>query len=194
ELARGSAVSVLECNSQVIDGVRFLGCTLWSDHRLYASDEERDTSMALAVRVLYDFTRIHCEPQTGLKSDVAAAVKPGVKLSPAKAQQICDQSVAWLDDQFSLPFDGPTVVVTHFAPSRKSIHPQFADSPLNACFVSDLEAHILRWQPDLWVHGHTHNSFDYSVGQTRVVCNPRGYAPGGDLENPLFDPTLTLQV
>lgn len=181
-LASDSAVNVLECSERIIDGVRFLGCTLWSDHRLYETEQAREQGMALAVNVLHDFTRITCAPGSD------------EKFTPLMAQQLCDQSLGWLDEQFAAPFDGPTVVITHFAPTRQSIHAQFADSPLNACFVSDLETQILQWQPALWVHGHTHNSFDYQVGKTRVVCNPRGYAPGGEIENPKFDPNLTLLI
>ena len=67
-------------------------------------------------------------------------------------------------------------------------------TPINACFVSDLADRIARWQPALWLHGHTHDSFDYRLGATRVVCNPRGYAPGGVVENACFDPQLVLEV
>ena len=93
-----------------------------------------------------------------------------------------------------MPHDGPTVVVTHFAPARGSIAARFAGSPVNACFVSDLEARIRAWQPQLWLHGHTHDSFDYRIGETRVVANPRGYAPNGVIENAAFDPGLVLEI
>ena len=86
------------------------------------------------------------------------------------------------------------MVVTHFAPSLHSVSPRFAGSPVNAGFVSNLEAQIERWQPALWLHGHTHDSFDYRVGATRVVCNPRGYEKGGVLENPDFDPFLMIDL
>ncbi len=182
EHARGSQVHVLERDAWVHQGVRFLGCTLWSDHRLYASEEARETGLRQAMEFNRDFSRI--------------GVAPGFeeRFSPAVSQLLCDTSVAWLEAQFAQPHDGPTVVVTHFAPARGSIHPRFAGSPINACFVSDLEAHILRWQPVLWLHGHTHDSFDYRVGATRVVCNPRGYAPKGEVENKVFDPGLVLEV
>lgn len=71
---------------------------------------------------------------------------------------------------------------------------QFVGLPLNACFVSDLEERILRWQPTLWLHGHVHDSFDYWVGATRVVANPRGYAPQGVVENKAFAPELILEI
>lgn len=89
---------------------------------------------------------------------------------------------------------GPTVVSAHFAPSRKSIRPTFEGSPINSCFVSDLERQILRWPPDLWLHVYTPDSFDYQLGKTRVVCNPRRYAKDGVPENAHFDPTFVVEV
>lgn len=96
----------------------------------------------------------------------------------------------WLDGQFSEQFDGPTVVVTHHAPHPGSVHPGFTNDLLTPSFVSDLSSEIERWQPDLWVHGHVHDSFDYRVGRTRVLCNPRGC---GD-ENRDFNPGLVVEV
>ena len=70
--------------------------------------------------------------------------------------------------------------------------PRFTGSPVNLCFASDAE-HLLQGV-DLWVHGHTHDSFDYRVGATRVVCNPRGYVRDGVQENAHFDPALVVDV
>jgi Icc-related predicted phosphoesterase len=85
-------------------------------------------------------------------------------------------------------------LITHHAPSPKSIHPRFADSLLNACFVSDAEHLIDRSRACLWIHGHTHDSFDYFLNGTRVVCNPRGYARNGVNENPLFDANFLVEI
>lgn len=180
--ARGSRVQVLERNAWLHQGVRFLGCTLWSDYRLYGSPEERAEGLEQAPVFMHDFVRIRLAPDFD------------TMLSPATCQLLFEESVAWLEDQFAQPFDGPTVVVTHFAPSPASVHPRFAGSPLNACFVSDLEEEMRRWRPALWVHGHTHDSFDYRVGETRVVCNPRGYAPKGEIENKAFDPQCVIDL
>ena len=180
--AQGTAVQVLERNVWMHDGVRFLGCTLWSDHRLLATREERDEGIRQSLAFVRDFTRIRVAPDFDQM------------LTPAVAQCLCDLSVAWLDEQFAQPHDGPTVVVTHFAPARGSIAARFAGSPINGCFVSDLEARIRQWQPQLWLHGHTHDSFDYRVGATRIVANPRGYAPNGVIENAAFDPRLVIEV
>ncbi|MCZ2104084.1 MAG: metallophosphoesterase family protein [Burkholderiales bacterium] len=180
--AQGSSVRVLEQDEWRHDGVRFLGCTLWSDFRLFDTREQRDAALQKITTFARDYTRI------------AAAPDFDDRFTPALSQLLFDQSVAWLERRFAEPFDGPTVVITHFAPARGSIAAQFVGSPINAAFVSDLEAQIMRWQPALWLHGHVHDSFDYRIGATRVVANPRGYAKNGVNENKHFDPTLVLEV
>lgn len=187
-LAAGSPLQILERSEWIHQGVRFLGCTLWSDFRIFNSETARLQGVQAALNFTRDYTRIRVAPDF-----------PDT-FSPALAQLLFLESVKWLEACFSRPHPGPTVVITHFAPSQRSIAPQFAGSPVNACFVSDLDAHILRWQPALWLHGHTHDSFDYRIGSTRIVCNPRGYArrttPDGplELENARFNPGLVLTL
>ncbi len=67
------------------------------------------------------------------------------------------------------------IIVSHHLPSFKSVAPQFQNSMTNCFFVSDIEDYIIKGQPALYIHGHTHNPFDYKIGNTRVYCNPRGY-------------------
>ena len=70
------------------------------------------------------------------------------------------------------------VVITHFVPHPRSIAPQYEGNPLNRFFVAEDVAPLVEERgARLWIHGHTHTSFDYRVGETRVVCNARGY-PG----------------
>ena len=89
-----------------------------------------------------------------------------------------------------MPFTGPTIVVTHHAVHRNSVAPIYRDDWVTAAFVSDLSELIEAYQPALWVHGHVHNSFDYRVGQTRIIANPHGYGK----ENPAFDCTLVVEI
>jgi len=114
--------------------------------------------------------------------------------SPAVSQLVFLQTVAWLEDCFTRDRTTPTVVVSHFAPTRLSISPLFENSPINASFVSDLEDRINVWQPALWLHGHTHGSFDYAVGKTRVICNAQGYAKNGVNENPEFNGSYVIDL
>jgi len=81
------------------------------------------------------------------------------------------EHIAWLERTVQ---EGD-VVVTHHLPSRRSVAPEFAGDPLNAFFLCDMERLILARQPLWWIHGHTHHPFDYQLGQTRVIANPRGY-------------------
>jgi len=82
------------------------------------------------------------------------------------------------------------VVVTHYLPSMKSVPKQYKSSPLNAFFVTDVEDIIMDKQPKLWIHGHTHTTCDYTLGKTRVICNPLGYPH----ENSGFDPALKIAI
>lgn len=182
DLARGTPIRIMERSEWHLRGVRFLGCTLWSDYRLFDSFEDRDEAVSLASGLIRDFSHIRISPDF---ED---------PFSPAVSQLLFLQSVAWLDECFARPHNGPTVVVTHFAPTTQSISPQFTGSPVNACFVSDLAPKIMQWQPELWLHGHTHDSFDYQVEKTRVVCNPRGYAKNGINENSKFNPDYVLDL
>ena len=83
-------------------------------------------------------------------------------------------------------------VVTHHLPSWKSVHPQYAGSPLNAFFVCDVEDVLAEKKTAFWIHGHTHHSVDYRVGDTRVLCNPLGYAKTD--VNPKFNDALVVEV
>ena len=85
-----------------------------------------------------------------------------------------------------------TVVVTHHAPSMRSIAPRFSESIYSAAFASDLEEMIVDRGPNLWVHGHVHHKLDYCVGNTRVICNPRGYY--GDPNFADFDIGMVIEV
>ncbi len=178
-LSAGTGVRVLDNDEAVIEGVRFLGTTLWTDFMLFGSGEKRAAAMQEAQRLMRDFSRIR----------VGEA-----PFTPEASAALFAQHAAWLESRLAQPHEGPTVVVTHHAPSRSSIHPRFADSLLNACFVSDAERLIDGGRASLWIHGHTHDSFDYLVNGTRVLCNPRGYAKNGVNENPSFDANLLAVV
>lgn len=182
-LSQGTQVQLLDNRSVTLAGVRFIGSTLWSDFRIFANEEQRQQAMAEAQRFMRDFSRIRMGPE------------PGDPLfTPQDAAALYDANLPWLRQALAQPFDGPTVVITHHAPTLHSIHPRFAGSPLNAIFVSDAEQLVAASGARLWIHGHTHDSFDYQVQGTRVLCNPRGYAKEGVNENPLFDPRLVVNV
>ena len=182
-LCEGTTIRVLDQDEIVVDGVRFLGATLWTDFMLFGDGAPRETAMQMAQRFSRDFQRIRV-------GDAAT----GALFTPADSAALFEVAARWLAERLAAPHDGPTVVVTHHAPSPRSIHPRFEGSPINAAFVSQAEHLIDGDRVQLWIHGHTHDSFDYRVSGTRVVCNPRGYAKDGVDENPVFDPNLVIEI
>jgi len=178
-LCEGTPVRLLHDDEVVIAGVRILGTPLWTAFRL-PDLPQREAAVQAATSFMRDFSRIRLREADDalLRADDCAA--------------LFQRHSQWLRERLARPHDGPTVVINHHAPSMRSIHPRFAGSPVNLCFVSDAED--LLAGADLWIHGHTHDSFDYTVGGTRVLCNPRGYVRDGVQENAAFDPGLVVRV
>ncbi len=167
-------VHFLENDQVVIDRFRFLGATLWTDFRIQSSPE---LGMHHARERMNDFRYI------------AKQRNPWQRFVPETAFRMHQQSRQFIDTALtSDPI--PTVVVTHHLPHARSIPSRFERDLLNAAYASDLSSIIDDFQPALWVHGHTHDSCDYRVGATRIICNPRGY----ETENKAFDPGLVVQV
>jgi predicted phosphodiesterase len=87
------------------------------------------------------------------------------------------------------------IVITHYLPSWISVSEQYKDSSFNCYFVCDMTQTILDTKPALWIHGHTHDSCDYKVDKTRVICNPYGYnSAGGGLRNREFNKNLIVEL
>jgi len=166
--AAESNVHLLDRSCIVVDDIRFVGTTLWSD-----LSDQRIGGCQCGV----------------LDNDDDNIIGYG----NSNAQLLFERNRTWLKRQLAEPFTGKTVVITHHAPSASSIHPRFAGDAWNACFTSDMED-LMGDGVDLWIHGHTHNSFDYRIKGTRVVCNPRGYVVDDGWENRDFDPALVVEV
>jgi calcineurin-like phosphoesterase family protein len=165
----------LERASALVAGVRFLGCTLWTDFGLFGNPP---VAMSAAARGMNDFRLI--------------AYEPGVLFTPEHAREEFEQAKAFLADELAKAFNGPTVVVTHHSPSLRSVPEPFKTDILSAAYSSNLEEFVATSGAALWIHGHHHHSCDYTVGTTRVVSNPRGYA--GHEPNPNSDPGLVVGV
>ena len=173
--ARIHAIQFLDDAIAIIGGVRFIGSTLWADYALFGADR-REEMMAFAARRMMDHRRI--------------LEAPGRFITPSDQLALHRQCRAFVESRLAEPHVGPTVVVTHHGPHPLSLADRYRDDLLSPAFISDLSSLIDRYQPALWVHGHTHAGFDYRVGATRIICNPHGY---GD-ENPTYDPQLVVEV
>lgn len=181
-------VYVLDNGELHVGGIRFLGCTLWTDFRLHIETtfglaSDKVTAMRVAARDMNDYRFIKVLGEQQLRD-----------LDPMDTLSLHVEQRQWLLDAIEQPFDGPTVVVTHMAPHRKSLAPHYAQDWVSAAFVSEMDPRFFK-VPKLWVHGHTHTSFDYSVDACRVVCNPRGYPMrGGGMENNGFRDDLVIEI
>jgi predicted phosphodiesterase len=156
--SQGSEVRFLECDATTVNGVRFVGCTLWSDFNLAGNSS---ASMLAAQEMMNDYRRIRVSPQYR-------------KLRPEDTRLLHVASLNWLRDTVKSSTE-PTVVVTHHAPSVRSLGPDAENDPLSPAFASGLDAWIETSNIVLWIHGHTHRCVDYSIGRTRILSNQRGY-------------------
>jgi predicted phosphohydrolase len=167
-------VHFLENESIVIDGLRFLGATLWTDYQI---EGYRQLAMFNARERMNDHKQI------------AKQRNPWQRFVPEMAYRMHQDSRRFIDT--ALKADPiKTVVVTHHLPHTKSVPERFKGDLLNAAYASDLTEVIEEGRPALWLHGHTHDSCDYEIGATRIVCNPRGY----DDENEKFDPAFVVHI
>lgn len=157
EALKATRIRLLNRDVAQLGSVRIAGCTLWTDY-----DRADRVAMLMAQRCLSDHAWITLDGKPALPDAMLAAHQTDLQflrgLTPGSD-------------------DAPLVIVTHHAPSPRSISPQFAGDALNPAFVSDLEHVMHAIRPAVWAHGHVHSPHDYQVGPTRVVCNPLGY-PG----------------
>lgn len=167
----GSNVQFLENNSFVFQGVRFLGCTLWTD--LFVEGVEK--AAALGDK-LNDFRKIRF------------ADNP---FDPIEFSRLHQGSKAWLEKELAQPFSGKTVVITHHAPSQWS----WKESP-NAlkklAYCNDLKPLLHEHEIAAWFHGHVHSQVDHRIAGARILCNPRGYS--GKKTAPGFDQNRIIEI
>lgn len=163
-------VHLLQNESVTLDGVTFHGTVLWTDMN-------------------------HGDPMTYMEANGGMNDFRLIRADDGKSRFSAERSHAehnvakvFLRESIK-PGD---VVITHHAPSVLSIHESYRGQRLNGAFCSDLSELILDTKPSFFCHGHVHNSFDYKIGETRVLCNPRGYF--GMEENPDFDVNASFEI
>jgi Icc-related predicted phosphoesterase len=202
-LTRGTQVHVLERDVLTLQGVRFVGATLWTD--LF---EARPEYVSCVGRYLNDYRHITCD--AWLQDDknrrafeklcTKAKLQPPAKsdegatpLHPLMTYVEHTKALAWLKRVLNRDCALPTVVVTHHAPSFESLRrngvPEYQLTPYRFGFRDSEPARVAAYaseviknrltEPErdvvtLWVHGHTHHGMDYVENTVRVVCNPRG--------------------
>ena len=175
-------VTLLDPGAVTIAGVRFIGATLWTDFRLdgianepgaHAEAQRRISDFNGAIRqregtrrfTTFESVRRHEAERAFIERELTAATETGTT----------------------------AVVITHHAPTPRSVGPRFEGDPCNAAFASDLEGVIAQYQPPLWIHGHMHNRVDVALGETRVLCNPAGYNALANARHG-YDPEFCIEI
>lgn len=157
---------------RILDGVRFLGGTMWTSF-----DNADPMAMRTALREINDYQEIHCE---------------GEKIRPSFIYREHMKFMDFLEEKLAEPFEGKTVVMTHHSPGNAVKRNGRICGLSDHCYYADLEHMIGYTNIAIWVHGHTHQNADYMVNETRVVCNPYGYHRMAT--NPNFNKDLILEV
>lgn len=173
----GTNVHFLENECVELGGFTFLGCTLWTDFCLFGVERQVD-AWAQAAAFFSDFRRIEVAPE-------------GRRLRARDMVSWHETSRRWLGQALSGVDPRTTIVVTHHAPSVQSISPRLRGQLLTAAFASNLDALIEGSGVPLWIHGHTHHSTHYTIGQTHILANQRGYPKELD---PDFNMGLTVDL
>ena len=179
ECAKYTNIYFLECDTKVIDDVTFIGATLWTDMN------KGDAMTMHAIEGMMNDFRI-------IRNDK----REFARMSSRDVVDRHARTLQYFRLMLSENKDKRCVVVGHHSPSFKSAHSQYADQYLmNGGYHSDLSEFILDHpQVKLWTHGHTHHPFDYQIGETRIVCNPRGYENEGYSEDSGWNPNIVIEI
>ena len=179
EVAKYPNITLLEQDMKIIDDVVFVGGTLWTNMN------KRDPLTMHAIE--------------GMMNDFRIIRNDQRNYAPMSALDVAirhDKTLAYIKLIVQEHKDKRCVVVGHHTPSFQSMHPMYAsDTLMNGGYHSDLSEFILDHpQIKLWTHGHTHHPFDYVIGETRIVCNPRGYENDGYSEQTGWNPNIVIEV
>jgi len=173
--AENTNVSLLENQSKEINGVLFIGCTLWTDFELFGDPK---VAGYYATQIMTDYKKITKYPEYR-------------KLRSRDTAVAHYQSRRWLKEELENNDSVQKVVITHHSPSINSVPENLKGDILSAAYASDLNSFVENSNADLWIHGHIHRSSDYYLGKTRVICNPHGYP---DERDNGFNPSLVVEV
>ena len=173
-----AGIHLLDPGMVRIGGVRFIGATLWTDLLLEGKADEIGAHMRIS-REISDF--------------LGAIQHRGRDFTTGKSVALHRADRAFIENELEKAEGAGDriVVITHHAPSPRSVRPWYEGDPFNCAFASDLDRVIERYQPALWIHGHMHDPVDERLGRTRLVANPAGYAYEAKMG---FDPALCINL
>jgi Icc-related predicted phosphoesterase len=140
-----------------LEDVTFFGCTLWTDFSLFRN---KGAAAIAAYCAMPDYRKIRMY---------------NILLRPSDTIRFFENSVQWLESSIKQCSSKKKVIITHHGPSIRSVSAEFQGDILTASYVSSLSWFIDKYEPDYWIHGHTHNNADYLLNGCRIICNPRGF-------------------
>lgn len=191
EALNGTHVTLLDNDYIDVGAFRILGGTLWTNFQLHGLENLENITSYVNTR-LNDYSSIRVDENIKWLRRITQVPY----FTPKKSYQYFEETYRFLKkslfDMEKTSNDKRSIIVSHHAPSSKSLNHFRHDERLKNAYASNLEPFIRRFKPALWIHGHHHESVDYLVDQTRVISNPRGYAP--QRLNSLFDPRLVIEV
>ncbi|MBV2223950.1 MAG: metallophosphoesterase [Cloacibacterium sp.] len=159
EESKNSNIHVLENSFVDIDDVRFHGCTLWTDFSIFRNPMKYGM---ICQPLMNDYKMIKRDPSYS-------------KMRTIDTFKIHQHSRKWLEESLLSSSLHKNIVVTHHAPSIKSVPEEFKNDPVTSAYASNLDDFILNTEPDFWIHGHIHTPVQYKIGKTQIICNPHGY-------------------
>jgi predicted phosphodiesterase len=154
---KNTNIHILDNTSIEIEDVNFIGSTLWTDLK----DPIHEYTSSINMN---DFKKIKYSRQGDFS---------GSRFNTSIWQSLHSTSIAFIKKE--LEKAQRSIVVSHHLPSFSSVSPIYLNDPLNGGYASELSPMILKYQPEFWIHGHTHTSMDYHIGTTNILCNPAGY-------------------
>lgn len=159
EASSNSNVTVLENNMVEVEGIRFHGATLWTDFSLFGSPIEYGV---ICQGQMNDYKQIRKDPTYS-------------KLRTIDTYKLHQFSKLWLQESLEESIGYKNVVITHHAPSIRSVPDLYKNNPISSAYASNLEDIIIKYQPLYWIHGHIHTPVRYKIDETEIICNPHGY-------------------
>ncbi|NCP98393.1 metallophosphoesterase [archaeon] len=179
QYSKSLGIIILDNDTVQIEDVVFIGSTLWTDFRLYGDKlEQIGFYMNKAMNGINDFSQIRYAHWW---------------FQPSNCASLSIVAQSYIKNKLIENKNLKKVVISHHSPSLKSVHEKYLGNQLNPAFANDLDELINL--SDFWIHGHTHDSFDYLINKSRVICNPRGYSKYEyKQENESFNPKFCLEV
>jgi len=192
--AKEFGIHLLEKDSIVIDNVRFLGTTLWTDCNDFSATEVEKAQVSITDYSVISINKWLADNNNKLEEQLKLLTITGTEINkhelftPLIAYLLHKSSLKWLESELLKSYEGKTVIVTHHAPSLRSCGTKVNDS-----YASNLDKFIQMYSQhiDLLCHGHIHDAVDYEISGVRIVSNPRGYPRERNSE---FMPNFIIDV